>query len=223
MKYVVLTITTLLYVLAGTAIAFGLTLVGRAVVQVWAYEPAMAEPDTSTLFKDGLLWVAFGGLLGWWASTWRSSSVALHGRAAWVRRLGSGAWGLIALLGVAVLMARDIADTHEGFCGSRRAMLSGSIARFVSDHERRFPRDWIKAFRANVDHEGVLTGSPECLAVTRLEDLATVCAGGFHITAEADVGSPVCDLSGSSRYKVDIEFLTDRRNQTVNVRFLEAP
>ena len=43
MKYVVLTITTLLYVLAGAAIAFGLTRVGRAVVQVWAYEPAIAE------------------------------------------------------------------------------------------------------------------------------------------------------------------------------------
>jgi len=283
MKYVVLTITTLLYAFAGAAIAFGVTQLARATARVSAYESAIAEPvnqpgdpyddyfgegmcweryayrvadqtylgppgcsstaangrirvlykrsnpgesildDISTLIGSGIRWVAFGAVLGFWASLWRARSVALHGRAPSVGQWGSGAWGLIALLGFTAAAARDIADVREGFCGSRRAVLSGSIARFVSDHERRFPRDWLEAFQANVDKDGVLTGSPECLAATQLDELVRVCSGGFHIIADADIGSPICDLSGRSHYKVDIEFQTDRKYQTVNVRFPEAP
>jgi len=179
--------------------------------------------DISELIKDGILWIAFGGLLGWWAHRWRSRSVAIHGRAPPGRQMGSGAWGLFVLLGVSAALARDIADTREGFCSSRRAMLTNSMVGFLNDHERRFPRDWLRAFQANVDKDGVLTGSPECLAATQLSELARVCSGGFHITAEGEIGSPVCEFSGSVRYKVDIEFLTDQRNQTVNIRLLDVP
>jgi hypothetical protein len=283
MKYVVLTFTALLYVLACGAIAYGLAQFGRAAVHVYAYEPVIAEAiylpgdpygdnfdgsycwyrygyqvagksyrgpagcvgpeangeirvlynlrnpaesildDISTLIASGIRWVAFGGVLGFWASTWRARSVVLNGRAPSAAQWGSGAWGVLALFGFTAAAARDIADTREGFCGTRRSIVTNSLVRFVHEHERRFPREWIAAFRENVDPDGVLSGSPQCLAAMRIDDLFDACAGGFHITADIDIGSPVCDLSGKSHYKVDIEFLTDRKRQTVNVRFPEAP
>jgi len=282
MRYVVKTLTALIYLLACAALAFGVTEIGRAAVHATAYEPAVAREiflpsdpygfngydaycygrygyevdgtvylgpggcidsggseirvlynrsdpgksildDVSKLIASGIRWIAFGGVLGLWASVWRSRSVSLHGRQTTGLQWGSGAWGLLALFGFSIAAARDIADTREGFCGLRRGMLAGSFANFVDDHERRFPRDWLNTFRENVDKDGVLTGSPECLAVTRLVDLVTACAGGFHITTEADVGSPVCDFSGKSHYKVDLEFVTDEKFQTVNVRFPERP
>jgi hypothetical protein len=281
MKYVVHTITVLIYALAGAAIAFGLTLFGRAAVHLALYEPAIADPvylpgdsygfsydgmcwdryeyrvggkpyrgpggcaasadyrihvlyrrsqpaesildDISKLIAEGLLWLAFGAALGWWAYQWRSTSVAIHGRRMPGAALGSGAWGLFALLGVSAVMARDIADTREGFCDGRRAMLSSSMARFLGDHARRVPSDWLESFHANVGPDGVLSGSPACLAATQFRELPKLCPDGFHITAEADIGSAVCELIGNHRYKVDFEFQTDWQYQTVKVRFFDAP
>lgn len=281
MKHVVRTLTILLYALACSALTFGLTKLGRAVVHSYAYEQTLAEPvysssgiaeyydggycadqyeyrvggttyrgqatckaetgsgfsvlyergnpavsvvdDRAVLIKDGLLLVAMGGALGLWASLWRSRSVALNGRRWSVMQLGSGAWGFIALFGFTAAIARDLAEAHAGMCDSRRQGLTRAITTMVTDHERRFPREWLRAIRENFDRDAVLTGSPECLAANDIDVLVALCSSGFHIAVNADVGSPVCDLSGSSHYKADIEFLTDRKFQTVNIRYLESP
>jgi hypothetical protein len=277
MKYIVLAITALLYVMSGVAMAFGTFQFGRAAVRMATHEETTAWPvtrpddpyafvstgmhcwpryeyqvagktymgpagcdrdtgdgrirvlykrskpaesilyDIDALIADGILCITFGALLGW-----RSRSVSIHGRAAPDRSPGAAVWGLVALLGVTAALARDIVETRNDFCGSRRAVLTFSIGKFLHEHERRLPGDWLEAFRKHVDKEGVLSGSPECLAVTEVSELSKACANGFWILSEAEIGASVCELDGSLRYRVGIEFLTDSKNQRVNVRLWES-
>lgn len=289
MKYIVLAITNLLYVLAGAAIAFGLTQLGRVAWQLTAYEFVLAEPvdegnmprwsewdvcwdryeyqvdgvtyrgpgacqpwnhtaqihvddrarlrvlykrsdpavsvidNISPTIKSGIFWFALGGVLGWWASTWRSRSVVIHGRASLIRRLGSGAWGLVALLGISTAIARDVAEVREDFCVRRMDTVSASIYDFARDREMRMPSERLRDFEEHFGSKAVLTGSPGCLAATDAYKLPIDCSEEFHVTTDVDLGSPVCELNARQRYKVDIGFRTDWRFQAVTVRYIKAP
>lgn len=177
--------------------------------------------DIDVLIRGGIVWTTVGALLGWWAYRWRSRSVAIHGRPLLNKPLGAGAWGLLVLLGVAAAMASDLEETRNDFCSNRKAMLTGSIAGFVFDHQRRMPGDWLKIYRAKLDGDARLSGSPECLAATRISELIEDCKQGFRIWSEAEVGASLCELSGSRRYRVEIDFTTDKEKQTVDVRLWE--